>query len=883
MKFSRECLNKYIVLDQNANSSHISSTLTKIGFPTEIITKRPIGLECLRLARVLSAKPFVNELRLLLVEYVNSVSNKIEQIEVVCGDTKVQIGDVVPLILIGEVLPSTGKKLKSREIHGVTSPGMLCSDEELGLCEEGESDGVRKFTHIHNTHNNIIFTPILDAIYPCGDIFDCEVTYNRGDMLSVLGVARELSAAGLGELMSVNHNIAERCKTLQVYITEAAHSTLNGLYVGWYVLNKPEIKIAEHVFEYDAKFLRQISQTTGIDIVDMGNEIVHEIGQPLHVYDMSKLVNKLTYDTSIEGEKFIALNGKEYTLPAGILVARDDVGIVSLIGIIGSARTACTNQTTDVFLEVANMSASYMSEAIQKLGINTKSAQLFLHEVDSAAMKQSVACFEKKLEDIVSVGSNMFMSYEKNIHNTNPADKTGRTISVDVSLAQHICGVLWNESQFTAILSKLGFAKIASHESSILTYSVPSHRFDIDCPHVLISEYLRMIGYDKIPQTEIRLDAKCDNAKQALLKRISAFLSNQLMEVVTYKAVDENNSSRCESLKLNNPMNGVHYMRRSLLPSILDMYYDQLKRGRACKGMYEISDGFEYLNDKTNGNSCGEKQLSGDDTQIQNSNTHLDQAKIIQTLYTSAVVNADIVTWPDNSKAFNLTSMQILLQQLLANTGIDIQYISYLSQSSVQTAETSNVTSAANTNVMSGVNVTSAIAHGNTEDFMRAGHCIWIFWKKNKIGLIGEINTDRASTPNVKLYGFELNMSMIIDKCLKVVPQSYVDYQYIYVKDFSVKLDGANINTKAEDLLKKVASSNSDTNTSNVSSAVPNMTFVPIGAENSKIEWSIFDIYPESITKTRNIGIRAKIYSMTTVSTQDMSKWYDDMLKLLSC
>ncbi len=792
MKFSRLCLKKY--LECNVSSEKIAETLTQIGFPTEILTIKSKGLETLHIAHIIDKKAFVNDLNILTVEYIHEDSIRV--IEVVCGDIAMNIDDYACMILIDEILPSTGKKLKSREIYGRVSPGMLCSAEELGI--SSNYDGVYKLQPCALSAN------IIDCIYPAGDIFDCEVTYNRGDLLSVIGIARELAAAGLGVLK--NMPITQFENKPSTIMMNNADQYIRGAMLCKYTVG--------NLNQHDSIFLQQISQATGVFLVDIANDVVHEIGQPLHVYDADKISGQLRFEITQTEELFDGLNGQQYKIPAGILVARDDIGIISIVGMLGGARTACSYDTKNILLEAVNISAEYMSMCMNILKINTKSAQLFLHEIDTQALHQAVTCFNVKLN---TTGEILYCKQY------NPALNI---ISLDMTLAKKVCGELWNQELFEQRLYVLGFM-LKNKTEKLQQYLIPSYRFDIDCPHVLIAEYLRMSDYNTIACASMIIDQKFTDVRHEMLKRIRAFLAIQLHEIITYKSVSEMDKNRCTALRMINPMSGVHYMRKNVLPSVLDCYIEQNNKGRICNGMFEISDGFEVN--------------SHDGFAVNNNAMHanidiikLKHEDIYQTMYIAAIIQ-------NSDKNFTLTSVQIYVQQLLVCIGIDISHLSYMTIADSEMIE-----------IEHSKHQKQYVNKSDSLWLMQTDVCAYLYWKKIKIGTIGAIQDQNG------VYGFEINLDTLLEKCHKTATATYMDYQYIYTKDFSIKLKAT---SKANELLK----------------AAQKITF-----NDCKLVWNIFDVYPESRMIERNVGIRAQICSMHAISNDDMSKWYNDVLQALN-
>lgn len=786
MKFTIKCLEKYLKnnssINENSNENQIlnvtkiAETLTNLGFPVEDIEQPNEYVKNLRIAKIIKKNTHPNnpDLGMLEVEFLSN--HALTSIQVICGDTSLQVGDHAVLILVDEIVPSTGKKLKPRAISGIESPGMLCSSEEL--CLPSASDGVKVLRNV------TIHTPVTEALYPNGAIMDAEVTYNRGDLLCVKGIARELNAAGTYEF-AVNNS--QNIQALQTAIaldkkidlkTKNMPSTMQYAIFAEYDY-KNTIEISDEIYNT----LNTLGKYTGHSPVDIGNYIMHHIGQPMHIFDADTIIGNIVIRESKAGEEFIGINEKTYILPDGLLVIADDKGVISVPGVMGGLRTAYSDQTKKLLVESAIIDIDTITLAVQALNLNTDASKLFTHGIDTQACEEAAALFAQ----LSGLKPNA-------VTRTGIIPSAQKDMKLSKQLAKEVLYTLWDEDKFQTILPRLGF-KVTHHDQEQITFSVPTHRHDIDCEHVLLTEYVRLVGYDNILQTKLPIQPS-----QPLVKKsISAFLSQTLHEVRTYKFVSADNPNACAQLAIKNPMSGAGAMRKDLLPSLIEVFEENFKTHHHFAGVYEISQGFDYVNDTP-----------------------------IQHEYIGIVLHdKDQISWP--AKKQDLHYLQVLIQQLLTQMGIDASKLKY--QSGTHT-ESSNSKS----NQMLDIQPKPY--------YMIDGMWGEIYWKKTLIGTIGQLQ--HSLKQNVAIYGAQLDLDAL-KQCAKFAKTQYNKDVKIYTKDFSIKADE---NTTAGSILEAIAK------------------------KYPQYQFSIFDVYKENYLQDRTIGIRAHIYSTETYTQEQLKEIY---------
>lgn len=549
MKITADMLSQHL---SQINWEDLAKILGQRGFPVDKIQQPSQHLAALRLAVIKEIAPHPNkpDVNLLTVAFHD------QEKQVVCGDIALQAKQTAALILTGEHVPSTGKKLKPRDIAGITSDGMLCSASELGIASNKQ--GVLTFDCDPNT-------PIEQALFPSGAIYDIEITYNRGDMLCALGLARELASLGCGVLetppyfASTNRSLAPS-PNIHISSQECRFFSLTHF-------NYSEIKKhAEKINKKILPALHSISDVTGELAVDLSNFIMLTFGQPTHVFDSDQIKGKIHVRHSMENEEFTDLHANNHILQEGLLVIADDDGVIALAGVIGGLRTACTENTTNIALEIAHFNPEAVLKTQLTTNINTKAADFFTHKVNSNQAFQALSAFEFFAHTTSS------KTEIAGGHNT-PA----QTITLTKNIALQICAETWDDAKFNVIMKKLYFEVQETSDSFIIT--IPHHRQDIDCPQTLLSEYLRLYGYEHINTTK---HLQLQNTINPVEKSVSALFSSKYHEAKHINLVHQDHM-----VSIVNPLPGYGGLRSSLLPQLLNSAVMNLSKNNAFNGMFE--------------------------------------------------------------------------------------------------------------------------------------------------------------------------------------------------------------------------------------------------------------------------------------------------------
>lgn len=477
MKISYNWLKEFIDFDLSAEK--VAEILTNAGLPVEEIEYLGQDIENVVVGEVIEVGPHPNANKLRLCVVTDGKS----KYPVVCGAPNVEVNHKFPFALIGAKLPG-GIKIESRALRGVESQGMLCSTTELSL-EEGKSDGIMLLPDDVELGTDIRKVLGLDDI-----VLEIEVTPNRGDCLSHLGVAREIAAAqGLSVMLpKTNFKETKTETSVSVEIKDSFCSRYLGRTIKGVSVNPTPLWMKNR--------LRNCGIRSINSLVDITNYVLLETGHPLHMFDR-RLINgnKIIVRWSKKNEKLLALDGKERFLDVDIPVIADKTKPVALAGIMGGEESAVKDNTVDVFLESAYFDSGTIRQARKKLDSNTESSYRFERETDwenvlfsSRRVTHLVQelCRPQVIEPLIEVAT-------KKYHH--------QKISLRFSRVNKILGTEIPVKFISEILERLCFtvkpSKNKNKDQVIVT--VPSWRNDVKQEIDLIEEVARVYGYDKIP------------------------------------------------------------------------------------------------------------------------------------------------------------------------------------------------------------------------------------------------------------------------------------------------------------------------------------------------------------------------------------------------
>jgi phenylalanyl-tRNA synthetase beta chain len=571
MKFSVNWLREFVELPSRVEE--LAELLTLAGIETEGIEKRGANFDKVVVAQITASSPHPNADRLSVCQ-VDDGSGQTRQI--VCGAKNYKVGDKVPLALPGAVLASN-LKIKASKLRGVESEGMLCSGKELALSEE--SDGL------------LILAPEAKIGAPIGSLFpedaimDVEITPNRGDLLSHFGLAREIAA--LGGSSRCDDRGRRSAPSLPLESKGGGSVRISAPRdCPFYSARRIEnVTVGPSPNWLRAK-LESIGQRSINNIVDITNFVMLEMGQPLHAFDADKLTGGINVRSAQEGETFLALDGKTYSLGADDLVIADDARTVGIAGVMGGEDTGVTEGTRNILLESAYFRPGSVRRTARRLSLPSDSSYRFERGVDPAMILPASQRATELIRELAA-GS---PSPETVTAGELPAPP--RDISLRYARCDRLIGLPVPRERVDQILTGFGL-KQAHHGEKETSWNIPSYRSDLQREPDLIEEVVRVFGIDHVPVsdrsrfTPSRDADRIHDLETELRFKLKALGLN---EARTSKLIPRNSPAFNEdAIALRNPLSEDHVaLRPSLIGGLLDVLERNIRAGAESVAVFEL-------------------------------------------------------------------------------------------------------------------------------------------------------------------------------------------------------------------------------------------------------------------------------------------------------
>ena len=588
MKFSYSWLCDH--LDTKLSPPEIAETLTNIGLELESLTDYSSYAQFV-VATIVDFKKHPNADRLNIC----SVENGEKTFQVICGAPNVKKGMKGIFAADGMYIPGTDITLKKGKIRGEVSEGMLLSERELNLSDNHE--GIIEVQD--NLPNGTDAVTALDLNDP---IFEIGVTPNRGDCLSVRGIARDLSAKGVGTLKPINIKKV-KSEEFESPITWSIQNDGNSCS---YVVSRYFKDIQNSISpNWLQKKLLSIGLRPINALVDITNFITMDLGRPLHVFDADKIGNKLNMRLSNDQEKLLALDNKEYSLNDTTTVIADNKNPLAIAGIIGGSDSGCTLETKNVFLEVAVFNPPMVAKTGRKLGINSDARYRFERGLDYEIVNEGLDYASNLINEICGG------SFSKKV-DAGKLDLNKNSISYKFDTFEKTIGIELPEKDQIKILNNLLF-ETKDNKDGTCTVTIPSWRNDIKKNIDLIEEIIRIHGYDKIKITlpisstddQKKVTNSLINKKYTVIKKLKkSLISYNFDEIITFSFQSlkaHEFLSGDPSLKISNSISEDHaFMRSSMLFNHLESLENNRKKGLDKLSVFEI--GPIYNNSKSQEN-----------------------------------------------------------------------------------------------------------------------------------------------------------------------------------------------------------------------------------------------------------------------------------------
>ncbi|MGB9780973.1 phenylalanine--tRNA ligase subunit beta [Caldanaerobacter sp.] len=582
MLVSLSWLKEFVDIDEDAKT--IAEGLTMSGSKVEGIKSYGKEISNVVVGRILSLDKHPNADKL----WVGIVDIGSEKLQIVTGAENIKAGDYIPVALHGATLPG-GVKIKRSKLRGVDSQGMMCSAEELGLDESLLPEYQR---------NGIFILPPLplgmdinEALQLKDDVLEFEITPNRPDCLSVVGIARETAATFRKSFRMPEIRVTEVEEANPARVTIEAPD-LCYRYVARVVKN---VKIGPSPIWMQVRLLKAGIRPIN-NVVDVTNYVMLELGQPLHAFDLDKVKNKhIIVRRARDGEKLVTLDGKERILDSSMLVIADEEKAIGLAGVMGGENTEITDSTVNILIESANFKGSNIRHTSKKLGLRSEASARFEKgldpEITVLACERAAQLMEKYCGGEVLKG--IVDEYPK------PMERTVLTVRPD--RINKFLGTNLATSEMIEILRSLEFEVVEKGEE--LEIKVPHFRKDVTMEADIAEEIARLYGYNNIADSLMKNAqttlGSLTKEQQLEEKAREVLLACGLNEIVTMSFMGERDLDRInvpkdsvlrKAVKIINPLGEEQsLMRTTLLPFMLNVAYTNYSRKVGEFKAFEIS------------------------------------------------------------------------------------------------------------------------------------------------------------------------------------------------------------------------------------------------------------------------------------------------------
>ena len=586
MKVSLSWLKDYIPI--NLDAADLAEALTMAGLEVDSVADRYAYLNSVVVGRVLEINRHPNADKLVVCQV--DAGDRISS--VVCGAPNVEPGMLAPLAKPGTVFPD-GSQLNESVIRGISSEGMLCSDAELGLGID--SSGIMALESSLKVGGRL-----ADALALHDVVFEFDLTPNRPDCLSVIGIAREVAALQKTPINYPDYSIEDQNDTIH----EAT---------------SVKIEAPDHCPRYSARLVENVTVkaspfwlqdrllSVGLrpinNIVDITNFVMMETGQPLHGFDFDFLAeNRIVVRTAAEGEKFTTLDEKERRLGAEMLMICDGAKAVGVGGVMGGLNSEIETTTSRVLIEGAYFNPVSIRRTSKKLGLGTDASHRFERGVDPEGTVRAV---NRAAKLMVELGGG---SLVEGLIDEYPKPQAIKSVELSVKRTHRLLGIEPDAKRIKDLLESIEFdvKTIASEDGDEkLVVVPPTYRVDVSRPEDLMEEVARLSGYNNIPTTfpAIPAEGRMSDDYLGLRSRIKMLMNGLgFTEAITYSFASEasgdhlrlkEDDSRRSFIHILNPLTeGQTVMRTSLLPGLIEAAAYNIARQVKNLKLFEIGKTF---------------------------------------------------------------------------------------------------------------------------------------------------------------------------------------------------------------------------------------------------------------------------------------------------
>lgn len=596
MLVSIDWIKDYVKLDKWPQDKEFCDRMIMSGSNIETISYLGEGIENVKIAKVLSIDKHPDADKLVVCQMD---LGKLGKLQIVTGASNLYVGAYVPVAVDGSVVPGPlhgqpkqegGVKISAGELRGVKSDGMMCGPQELGIADKCaplvSKDGIWLLS---GNYEDKLGENIDEVLGLKDGVVDFEITPNRPDCLSMIGMAREAAATFGGELVYPKTDCNTLAEKSSDYIQVEVKSDLCKRYTARVI---KDVKIEQSPWWLQKKLIAAGMRPIN-NIVDITNFVMMEYGQPLHAFDIRSLAGgKIVIDVAEEGSKFTTLDGVERSLDDSMLMINDANGPVAVAGVMGGLDSEIKPDTETVVLESANFVGSSVRQTSKKLGLRTEASGRYEKGIDPNLCEEAA---DRVCALIDELGYGKVLEGSVDIYKS---PEHPQVVSARVSRINKVLGTNLSREEMVAILESLEMKVQGTGDDMIVT--APTVRQDILKEVDFVEEIARMYGYDNLPNTLPKLDVKAENSlswetRRKLRDLLCAMGADEIQtfsfinqKIFDACRIDEESWER-DTVDIINPMGeDTAAMRTILTPGMLEVLARNYSRSVEDVRAFEI-------------------------------------------------------------------------------------------------------------------------------------------------------------------------------------------------------------------------------------------------------------------------------------------------------
>ena len=586
MKFSEKWLRELV--NPAIDTQELVDQITMAGLEVDDVEGVAGDFSNVVVGEILTAEPHPNADKL----QVCTVTDGVETYQVVCGAPNARAGLKTAYAKVGAVLPTPDGsefKIKKAKLRQVESFGMLCAEDELGISEDHA--GIMELAA-----DAPVGQCVREYLNLNDKIIDVDLTPNRGDCLSIKGLAREV---GVLNKVPVNY---VKIDPVPATITDTFSVTLDApaacpRYLGRVIRN---VNVSAETPLWMVEKLRRSGIRSIDPVVDVTNYVLLELGQPLHAFDLNKLQGSISVRMPKEGEKLTLLDGNEVTLNTDTLVIADESGPVAMAGIFGGEGTGVTSESKDIFLECAFFDQIAIAGKARAYGLHTDASHRYERGVDWQLQNDAIERATALLLDIV--GGQAGPVNEAVSEADLPA---ARTVTLRHAKVNAMLAFDMQASDIEDILTRLGM-QVSKVDAESWTVAIPSYRFDISIEVDLIEELARVYGYNNLPvkvPTATLPFTPIDESQVTIQTLRRTLIALGYQEAITYSFIEsglqKQFDDQFEALALANPISAeMAVMRTTIWPGLVKALQYNQNRQQTRVRLFETGQRFLPIGDE---------------------------------------------------------------------------------------------------------------------------------------------------------------------------------------------------------------------------------------------------------------------------------------------